>query len=181
MVLDAAAGGQRRVGLLVAVVVVGLGLLIVAMAFVRDPAKPPALVGSAAPAFRLTSLEGREISLEALRGRPVVLNFWASWCVPCREEAPLLEAAKTSYASADIAIVGVLYADEPAAARDFTATYGLTYDSAMDPDGRTAVDYGVFGIPETIFITRDGTIGHRQIGPVTEPELRRQLDVLIDT
>ena len=158
----------------------GVVLLILVAGLLRDPAVSASpLVGSPAPAFRLTSLDGRDVSLEELRGRPVVLNFWASWCVPCREEAPLLDAVAREFGPRGLVVLGVLFSDEPDAARTFAARYGLSYASVIDPDGRTAVDFGVFGIPETFFIDASGTIRSLQIGPVLESDLRARIAGLL--
>lgn len=133
------------------------------------------IVGRAAPAFDLATLEGGRLSLAELRGSPVVVNFWASWCIPCREEAPLLTAASREYEAQGLRVIGIVYQDSAEGARDFMDRYGQTYPGLLDPDGRTAIDYGVFGIPETFFIDRDGIVRSRQVGPVTEEGLDRRI------
>lgn len=133
------------------------------------------VVGRPAPAFDLQTLDGGRLSLADLRGSPVVVNFWASWCVPCREEAPLLTAAARAYEAQGLRVVGIVYQDSAESARDFMARYTQTYPGLLDPDGRTAIDYGVFGIPETFFIDRDGIVRSRQVGPVTKEGLDRQI------
>lgn len=144
------------------------------------PAVDAPVVGRPAPAFDLETLDGRRLSLADLRGSPVVLNFWASWCIPCREEAPLLTAAAREYAAKGLRVVGVVYQDSADTARDFMERYGQTYPGLLDPDGRTAIDYGVFGIPETFFIDRDGIVRSRQVGPVTEQGLARQVQEILE-
>ena len=133
------------------------------------------IVGRAAPAFDLETLDGGRLSLAELRGSPVVLNFWASWCIPCREEAPLLTAAARDYEAQGLRVVGIVYQDSSESARAFMDRYAQTYPGLLDPDGRIAIDYGVFGIPETFFIDRDGIVRSRQVGPVTEEGLDRQI------
>lgn len=137
------------------------------------------IVGRPAPAFDLETLDGGRLSLAELRGAPVVVNFWASWCIPCREEAPLLTRAAQRYAAQGLRVVGIVYQDGAESARDFVSRYGQTYPAVLDPDGRTAIDYGVFGIPETFFIDRTGVVRSRQVGPVTEDGLRRQIEALL--
>lgn len=155
-------------------VLVGL-MALVAVGFTRDPARIESpLIGRPAPTFRLVSLDGTTVDLAALRGRPVVLNFWASWCIPCRDEAPLLRAAQERY-QPNLAFLGVVYQDSAASAQAFVDRYGIAYPSLLDPDGRTALDYGVYGIPETYFIAADGTIRAKQIGPLDAASLERQI------
>jgi cytochrome c biogenesis protein CcmG, thiol:disulfide interchange protein DsbE len=137
------------------------------------------IVGRAAPGFDLETLDGGRLSLADLRGSPVVLNFWASWCIPCREEAPLFTAAAVEYEAEGLRVVGIVYQDSPEAARDFMARYGQTYPGLVDPDGRTAIDYGVFGIPETFFLDSAGVVRSREVGPVTEDGLRTQIQAIL--
>jgi len=134
----------------------------------RDPhmvASP--LIGRPAPPFALVPLGGGPaVSLESLRGRPVVLNFWASWCVPCvQEHAALTNAARLM--GGDARFYGVVYEDEEARAKDFLAMRGSAYPSLADPDSKTAIAYGVFGVPETYFISPGGTIADKFVGPLT--------------
>ena len=137
------------------------------------------ILGRPAPAFDLQTLNGQRVELADLQGSPVVLNFWASWCIPCREEAPLLTAADAAYRAQGLRILGVVYQDSAENARAFMARYGQTYPGLLDPDGRTAIDYGVFGIPETFFIDRAGVVRSRQVGALTEADLRRQIEAVL--
>lgn len=137
------------------------------------------IVGRPAPAFNLQALDGTRVSLENLRGSPVVLNFWASWCIPCREEAPLLTAVDATYRSGGLHVLGVVYQDSSENARDFMTRYAQSYPGLLDPDGRTAIDYGVFGIPETFFIDRTGVVRSRQLGALTEADLTRQIEAIL--
>lgn len=167
-------------GRLAASVIAGIALVgamaLIAVGFTRDPGRIDSpLVGRVAPEFRLTSLGGTTVDLASLRGRPVVLNFWASWCIPCRDEAPLLRAAQERYATRDVAFLGIVYQDSAASAKAFVDHYGIAYPSLLDPDGRTALDYGVYGIPETYFIAADGAIRAKQIGPLDAASLERQI------
>lgn len=166
--------------LLGTVVTIGIMLATLAVGFTRDPSLVDSpLVGRPAPAIKLTTLAGQTFDLGSLRGRPVLLNFWASWCLPCRDEAPLLAAAAHDYAADGLQIVGIVYQDSAENARAFMARYGQTYLGLVDPDGRTALDYGVFGIPETFFIDRQGVIVSKQTGPLDAESLRRQVEAIV--
>jgi cytochrome c biogenesis protein CcmG, thiol:disulfide interchange protein DsbE len=165
--------------LVIGVAVIGV-LALIAVGFTRDPGQiQSALVGRAAPEFRLVSLNVTPVDLAALRGRPVVLNFWASWCIPCRDEAPLLRAAEARYATQNLAFIGIVYQDDAASAQAFVDRYGIAYPSLLDPDGRTALNYGVYGIPETYFIAPDGTIRDKQIGQLSAESLERQIQEVL--
>jgi cytochrome c biogenesis protein CcmG/thiol:disulfide interchange protein DsbE len=163
---------------LVAGVAAVIAVLTVNVARPAGPVDTP-IVGRPAPAFDLETLDGGRLSLAQLRGSAVVLNFWASWCIPCREEAPLLTAADATYGPRGVRILGVTYQDSADNARDFMRRYGHTYPGLLDPSGRTAIDYGVFGIPETFFIDASGVVRSRQVGALTEDDLQRQLEAIV--
>lgn len=137
------------------------------------------IVGRPAPAFDLETLDGGRLSLADLRGMSVVVNFWASYCIPCREEAPLLTAAAAEYRAQGLRVVGIVYQDGPQSAREFMVRYGQNYPGLLDPDGRTAIDYGVFGIPETFIVDRTGVVRFRQVGPITQDGLRTQIEAIL--
>ena len=167
--------GRSRFVLPVVALAVALGLvaaLAVGFAAPDSSASSP-LIGAPAPVFDLPTTNGGTRSLASLRGDLVIVNFWASWCVPCRDEAPLLEETAREFGDRGLRVLGVLYQDDPAAARAFEETYGLTYESVVDASGRTAIDYGVFGIPESFLVDREGVIRERQIGPYNRAQLRR--------
>jgi cytochrome c biogenesis protein CcmG, thiol:disulfide interchange protein DsbE len=112
-----------------------------------------------APAFRLDRLDRPgELSLAAYRGRPVVLNFWASWCVPCKEEAPLLESVWRRYRGRGLIVLGVDINDLRGDARRFARQNGMSYPLAYDGPGNTTTQYGVTGVPETFFVARSGRL-----------------------
>lgn len=125
-----------------------------------------ALIGKQAPEFALPALGGGQIDLASYRGEVLVVNFWASWCAPCREEAPELQAFAERWSGRDVSLLGIVYNDAESDAVDFRDRFGLTYPQALDSDGRTAIDFGVFGIPETYVIDRDGTVMAKLIGAV---------------
>jgi cytochrome c biogenesis protein CcmG, thiol:disulfide interchange protein DsbE len=158
------------------VLVVGRGAFLLG----RLPVTSPTAVGSMAPDFVVADLDGTPIRLADLRGRPVMLNFWASWCGPCVEEFPLLRDAAALHADQGLAVVGIVFRDRSEAARDFMARNGATWPSAMDPGERVASTYGILGPPETYFIGRDGRIAARQFGPLSEASLHQQLATILD-
>ena len=120
-----------------------------------------------APAFSLERLDGRgELSLSSLRGKAVVLNFWASWCGPCKDETPLLQRGYERWKEKDVVFVGVDVKDFRGDARSFLRRYGVTYPNVYDGKGSLVGRYGVTGFPETYFIDADGNIRYRIAGPV---------------
>ena len=156
----------------------------------RDPrAIPSPLPGRAAPDFRLAVLRrgdyppariARDTAvLSEHRGQIVVLNYWASWCLACRDEHAALSTVARAYAGRGVQFFGPVYNDTPAnAVRWIEAMGGQAYPSLLDDGSRTAIDYGLYGVPETFFIGRDGTVAYKHVGPVTEALLRRMIDSL---
>ena len=146
-------------------------VIFLAIGLGRDPHEVPSpLIGKAAPTFQLPQLKdpSKSFSAQEMRGKVWLLNVWASWCVSCREEHPLL----LDYArSAAVPIYGLNYKDKREDALDWLEQLGDPYVlSAADEDGRVAIDYGVYGAPETYLIDRDGVIRFKQVGAVT-PEI----------
>ncbi len=139
-------------------------------AVVQSAGRP--IPGQAAPDFTLTLLDGSTVSLSGLRGQVVVINFWASWCPPCEEESPALQAVWEEYRGRGVTFVGIAYKDEEAAVRDFVARHGLTYPIGIDQAGSIADAYGITGVPETFVVGPDGRVAAMYIGPVTAEELR---------
>jgi peroxiredoxin len=127
-------------------------------------------VGSQAPGFTLPRLEGSgKVSLASLRGQAVVLNFWASWCNPCKSEAAVLEREWTRYHGHGVVFVGVDYHDLAQYAREFVAAHGLTFPMLQDGSGNVTGSYGVSQVPETYVLDRKGKIVAHLRGPVTSP------------
>jgi cytochrome c biogenesis protein CcmG/thiol:disulfide interchange protein DsbE len=156
-------------------------LAVLAYGFRTDPrAIPSPLVGRPAAPFTLKAFDGTAVSLAELRGRVVVLNFWASWCYPaCYEEAPFLEAGWKEYRERGVTVVGVDIQDTEEAARRFIAQFGLTFPNLPDPKGTVAIDYGVYGVPETFLIDRRGTIRDKRVGGLTDRWFREKVGPLL--
>jgi cytochrome c biogenesis protein CcmG/thiol:disulfide interchange protein DsbE len=156
-------------------------LAVLAYGFLLDPRSIPSpLVGRPAAPFALTAFDGSPVSLEAWRGKVVVVNFWASWCKPaCYEEAPVLERAWRTYRDRGLVVVGVDMQDTPEAARAFIRQFQLSFPNAPDDGGKVAVEYGVYGVPETFFVDRVGTIRAKHVGAVTDEVIRATLEPLL--
>ena len=119
-----------------------------------------------APDFKLAALNGSEVRLSDLRGQIVVVNFWASWCPPCRDEARALESAWRAQQGGNVTFLGVNLWDTDSDARNFVTQFGVTYPTLLDANGTTAIEYGVTGIPETFGIDAGGVLRKRWIGPM---------------
>jgi cytochrome c biogenesis protein CcmG, thiol:disulfide interchange protein DsbE len=157
-------------------------LVLLAYGFRTDPREiPTPLIGKPAAPFTLKTFDGPELTLAGLRGRVVVLNFWASWCYPaCYEEAPALERGWQAYKDRGLVLVGVDIQDKEEPARKFLAQFGHTFANAPDPAGRIAVDYGVYGVPETFFIDRAGRIRFKHVGVLTDALFKKYAEPLVE-
>lgn len=122
--------------------------------------------------------DGSQIKLEDLKGHPIVLNFWASWCVSCREEARYFETFWQRYREKGILVVGIAIQDTPEAAMEFAKMFGKTYPLGLDNTGKASIDYGVYGVPETFFIDRTGVIRHKETGPMSVELLESKLPLI---
>jgi cytochrome c biogenesis protein CcmG, thiol:disulfide interchange protein DsbE len=159
-------------------------IALLAFGLTRDPRSIDSpLPGRAAPEFALPIMFSEDsVRLADLRGHVVVLNFWASWCVPCLTEHPVLTDAATAYHDHGVRFLGVLYRDAPENAdRWIQRLGGTSYPSAEDEGSRTAIDYGLSGVPETFVIDRDGTIAYKHLGPLTATQLSRYIDAVLET
>ncbi|MBA2564272.1 MAG: TlpA family protein disulfide reductase [Gemmatimonadetes bacterium] len=134
------------------------------------------LEGKPATDFELQTFDGRRVALSDLRGRPVVLNFFASWCLACRDEAAVLEEGWRTYGPRGAVFVGVAVSDDPEDSLAFIRRYGKTYLLGPDAKGSIGLDYGLFGVPETVFISPDGQVLHKAIGPVSREQLTSWLE-----
>ncbi|HEX7171874.1 MAG TPA: redoxin family protein [Candidatus Limnocylindria bacterium] len=166
--------------LLVPLVVLPIAWLLF-QGFGRDPRQVATpLIERPAPPWSLTTLDGDTLSSADLAGRPYVVNFWASWCIPaCVDEHPILAAAHEDHGNA-VTFVGVLYQDAPDDARGFLDRHGdAGYAHLVDERGALAIDYGVTGPPETFFVDADGIVRGRQWGPLTEAAMAEQLALIL--
>jgi cytochrome c biogenesis protein CcmG/thiol:disulfide interchange protein DsbE len=124
-----------------------------------------------APEFTLPLLDGGELVLAQHLGQPVVINFWASWCPPCRQEARVLERTWRSYREKGVMFVGVNIHDTDSDAITFLKEFDVTYPNGLDRDGKITVDYGVIGLPVTFFVNQDGIVERRWVGAIREAQL----------
>jgi cytochrome c biogenesis protein CcmG/thiol:disulfide interchange protein DsbE len=165
----------------IAVVVAMLGLVVtLALAFRRDPHDiKTGTIGKPAPAFTLQRLDGSgDVTLADLSGKVVVINFFASWCVPCIQEHPALVRVFERYRTSDVVMLGVNYQESRENGRAYVQRMGMAWPALADDDGRVALSYGVFGPPETFFIGADGVIAGRHIGPIDEATLVNGIETL---
>ncbi len=130
--------------------------------------------------FTLQVFDGRTLALSDLRGKVVMVDFWASWCPPCRQEAPVLAQVYREYRDRGIEFVGVSIWDDEGDARAYVQRYGITYPNGVDERGAIAIDYGVTGIPEKYFISMEGVLLKKFIGPMDTGRLRKLLDELLE-
>lgn len=179
----------KRALIAAAVAIPVIGLL--RFGLTRDPrAIASPLPGRPAPAFDLAVFAGgsgaiapkpgERIRLNDLRGNVVVVNFWASWCLPCRDEHATLSQAATRYEGQPVRFIGIVYNDVTAnALRWIEEMGGQTYPALLDPGTRTAIDFGVYGVPETFFISRDGIVASKYVGPIPASVLQQRIDSLL--
>jgi len=134
---------------------------------------------SQAEDFELQLLNGGVVQLSDLRGKVVMVDFWASWCAPCRQESAALNRAYAAYADRPVEFVGVNVWDTETAAELFLVEFGVEYPAGVDSNGDIALNYGVRGIPEKFFVDANGVIRHKYVGPMPEDILRETLDTLL--
>jgi cytochrome c biogenesis protein CcmG/thiol:disulfide interchange protein DsbE len=181
---EVSARSARVVALVVGVVMLALlGLMIWgigraaqgSVGEVRLSARP-------APPFTIPLMngtpDGKPFDLAATKGKPVLINFWASWCIPCEDEAGTLERAFRQYGDR-VTFIGVNVQDTDANARDFLRRFGVTYPNGVDASGAVAVDYGMSGVPESYFVDRNGQLSRKWQGPLDDDRLKSYLDELL--
>ena len=179
---------RALIGMLIAIPVIWL----FARSMGRDPRDlgPSPLAGRDAPGFRLAVFApgqaalsrpvGDTVRLDDLKGQVVVLNFWASWCLACRDEHETLSEVARNYIGKPVHFLGVLYNDDALSGNKWIAEMGgQSYPSVLDPGARTAIDYGLYGVPETFFLDADGRVAFKNTGPVTATVLHRVVDSLM--
>ena len=184
---DPGAGRRRLIVLIPLVAFLALAALFVLRLGAGDPSRiPSALIGQPAPRVDLPPLAGLErdgrpvpgLDGATFEGAVTIVNVWASWCVPCRDEAPLLMALA---ADRRIRVVGITYKDHPDNARRFLGRFGNPFvANGVDGNGRAAIEWGVYGVPETFVVDRDGRIAHKLIGPITPGNLEKVVKPAIE-
>jgi cytochrome c biogenesis protein CcmG/thiol:disulfide interchange protein DsbE len=162
------------VGLMVLLVILALGL--------QRTQQGPISIGDRVPNFTLTTFEGEQVELTDLEGKVVVLNFWASWCKPCEQEAADLENAWRQYQpSGEVVFLGVDYVDTESEARAYLEKFGITYPNGPDLGTRISQAFRIKGVPETYFIDRNNTLQHVQIGPFSSlAQIQANIDTLLE-
>ena len=172
---------MKRPSAVVVLVVAGVAGLIGLLAYGVASQDPKGSVnGEPAPEFSLPPLEGgTERSLDDWRGQVVVLNYWASWCEPCRDESPLLERWHRKISKRNATVLGINVLDVTSDATDFIDKYGLTYPQLRDKDGSTQDDLGIVAYPETFVLDRGGRIAASRRGPVDDEFMRETVAPLV--
>ena len=167
---------MNRTVLIVGIVIVAAIVFVLFAGLGKDPAHIDSpLIGRPAPPFALKAVgTGETIDLEALRGKPVVINFWATWCGPCYEEHPTL-VANARNLQPEVQFIGVVFNDTDDKIMRFLAERGSAYPTLLDANGKTAIAYGVGGVPETFFLNPKGTIVAKFEGPLTTEALQSEL------
>jgi cytochrome c biogenesis protein CcmG/thiol:disulfide interchange protein DsbE len=137
------------------------------------------MVNRQAPDFTITTFKGTKIALKGLRGKPVVINFWASWCPPCRIEAPLLERTWRAYKDRGVVFLGVDIQDKLEDALAYIREFDITYPNGPDPNGEITINYGVSGIPVTFFVSKTGEIIRRWVGAIEKSVLISSIEEIM--
>jgi cytochrome c biogenesis protein CcmG/thiol:disulfide interchange protein DsbE len=178
---------RSLIGVAIALPIVAL----LAFGMTKDPsAIPSPLPGKPAPDFALAVIPGvggvpagemrDSVHLRDHLGHVVVVNFYASWCLSCRAEHPVLAETAREYKGKDVQFYSILYNDTPDNGRAWIKRMGgQPYPSLYDPDSRTAINFGLYGVPETFFIARDGKVAYKQVGPATPAVLHEKIDMLL--
>ena len=185
-------GGTRKRNLIIAFSVVAVGTLFALMSWaLAQSGGHPGSLGinndfgeidiqqRAAPLFAVEGLDGDTVDLSALQGKVVMLDFWSSWCPPCRREAPSLAQVYREYRDRNVEFVGVAIWDSPDEVRQYVEGFGLDFPNLVDDRGRIGIDYGVTGIPEKFFIDSQGNLVRKFVGPMEPDVLREALEGLL--
>jgi cytochrome c biogenesis protein CcmG/thiol:disulfide interchange protein DsbE len=149
--------------------------VLVSYAVLARPSEPPQ-IGGPVPDFQFTALDGSSMNLGARRGEVVVVNFFASWCDPCRQEAAALEQTWRAYQGQEVQFFGIAYKDADSKAQAFLDEFDVSYPSTVDTTNRAAREYGVTGVPETFVIDREGLLVRHFLGPITQAQLAQEIE-----
>jgi cytochrome c biogenesis protein CcmG/thiol:disulfide interchange protein DsbE len=153
-------------------------LALLGYALLAKPSVPPQ-IGSPVPEFDLTAFDGSPMNLVAQQGRIVVINFFASWCAPCRQEAADLEQTWREYQDRGVQFYGIAYKDADSRAQAFLEEFDVTYPSTVERGNRTARTYGLTGVPETFVVNKQGLLERHFLGPITKAQLSQEIDRLL--
>ncbi len=139
----------------------------------------PGLLDKQAPSFDLRDLAGQPVRLASYSGKPVIVNFWASWCIPCQQEFPVYRGVASEYGARGLQILGIVYRDTAANAKAFMSNHEATWPALLDPGGKTAAAYHVLGIPMSFFVDRHGVVRAVSYGPPPSTVLQQDLDKIL--
>lgn len=168
---------SRSIGMAVAVIVVLALLALLAWGLVKS--QQGQVKSGTAPDFTLSGFDGRTVTLSQLRGKVVIVNFWASWCPPCREEAAYLEQTWRKYKDQGVVFIGVDYVDTEKEALAYIKEFDITYINGPDLGTRISQAYNIKGVPETFYIAKNGELRGMKVGPLKSPELDNKIDELL--
>jgi peroxiredoxin len=175
---------KRTMSFILAALIFVIGVIVALSAFPRVQTSPQGvlkssgLIGKPAPNFTLPTLDGAELSLSQFHGQPVLINFWASWCLPCREEMPELVQSYENHKVEDLMILGVnlTYSDTLPDAQAFASEFNITFPVLLDNDGTVAERlYQIPGVPTSMFVSRDGTIERIQVGVMNGKQIKQYI------
>jgi peroxiredoxin len=175
---------KSTIYVILAAMALAVGVIVILLVFPREhPSQQSAaasahFVGKLAPDFTLPTLDGTKVSLSQFRGQPVLINFWASWCLPCREEMPKLVQSNEAHKAEGLMLLGVnlTYSDSVSDAQAFVSEFKITFPVLLDKEGSVAEKmYQIPGIPTSVFINRDGTIERIQVGVMTSRQIKQYI------
>jgi cytochrome c biogenesis protein CcmG/thiol:disulfide interchange protein DsbE len=169
--------GRQRTGIVTAFAVILALLALLAWGLKKAQAGP--LEKGMAPDFTITGFDGRTVTLSELRGQVVIINFWASWCPPCREEAAYLEQTWRKYDGKGVIFIGVDWVDTEKEALAYIGEFDITYLNGPDIGTRIAQAYNIKGVPETFFVAKNGELRGVHIGPLSSPQLDEKIEELL--